>query len=81
MSYKHISSKVVFNKNGKRKHARIFTDGYGVYQEDNYENKFYTNISEEKYRKNMINSGYEIRFEYLNLKDYSTRIQWIKWSK
>jgi hypothetical protein len=80
MSYKHISSKEEFNREKKRRHTRIFTDSFGVYQEDNYENKFFTNKKEQKYREKMIEDGYEIRFEYLNLKDFSTRVQWIKYS-
>lgn len=80
MAYKYISSKEEFNKKDKRKHTRIFTDSFGLYQEDNYENKFFTDKKEQKYRKDMIDDGYEIRFEYLNLEDLSTRIQWIKCS-
>jgi len=80
MSYIHISSKEEKNKKGKTRHTRIFSDSYGLYQEDNYENKFFTDKQEDKYREKMINNGYEVRFEYLNLSDFSTRIQWIKYT-
>jgi hypothetical protein len=78
MSYKHISSEKVKNKQGKIRHIRKFSDSYGFYQEDNYENNFFTDKKEEKYREKMFNDGYVIRFEYLNLSNLSTRIQWIK---
>lgn len=79
MAFKHISSSEEI-RNNERKHTRTFSDSFGLYQEDNYGKKFFRGNEEEEYKNKMIKDGYVLRFEHIDLKNLSTRIQWIKYA-